>query len=158
MAGSSVRRESVMDALGWQIDRSEGIVTVSGEGLLDLSFLKRFREAMRAEGTVGFCKLFDVSRAKIQLCGDDPQVATPHPVSTATHGKIAILLGRDPSQILVDTAVLLKNRIGSRRRLRIFTDEGEARRWLLSEALLAAVPAELPRLLPGSSPKRNSGR
>jgi hypothetical protein len=36
--------------------------------------------------------------------------------------------------LLLDMAILLKNRVGHRRRLRLFTSEVEARLWLASEA------------------------
>jgi len=125
-----------MGTLGWKIYRPAGLVIVSGVGVYDLSFATSFRETMRAEGTVGYCKLFDLSRADIQLSSDDlqtmvAQTRLPDPVKS---GPIAIILGHEPPPLLVDMAILMKTRLGNRRRLRLFTDEAEARRWLSTEA------------------------
>jgi hypothetical protein len=125
-----------MGRLGWTIDRAEGLVTVRGVGVYDLAFVTTLRTAMWAEGTVGYCKLLDLSRADIRLSRDDIQtiVAGTRLASPTTAGPIAILLGRDPAPLLLDMAVLLKSRVGNRRRLRVFTDEAAARRWLSAEA------------------------
>lgn len=125
-----------MGALGWDISKSEGLVVIRGVGVFDLAFMTSFREAMRAEGAAGFCKLFDLSRADIRLSDDDLQTMVararlPDPVQS---GPIAIMLGHEPPPLLLDMAVLMKSRLGNRRRLRLFTDEAEARRWLSSEA------------------------
>ncbi len=132
-----------MAALGWKIFRPEALVVVEGVGVLDRSFLTSFREAMRAEGAVGYCKLFDLSKADIQLCdGGDSLPAIPR-LSTAIPGSIAIVLGHDPSPSLVDAAVLLKQRTGNRRRMRVFTHEADAREWLSSEKRLRILPTGL---------------
>lgn len=132
-----------MGALGWKIFKPEALVVIQGVGVLDRSFITGFREAMRAQGAVRYCKLFNLSKASIQLCdGLDPLPTIPRP-STTIPGSIAILLGNDPSPSLVDAAVLLKQRTGNRRRLRIFTDEAEAREWLSSEARLRILPTGL---------------
>ena len=134
---------TVMAALGWKIFKPEALVVVQGVGVLDRSFLTSFREAMRAEGAVGFCKLFDLSKADIQLCdGMDSLPAIPR-LSTAIPGSIAIVLGKHPSASLVDAAVLLKQRTGKRRRLRVFTDEADAKEWLSSETRLRILPTGL---------------
>lgn len=132
-----------MGALGWKIFRSEVLVVVRGVGVLDRSFLESFREAMRAEGAVGYGKLFDLSKADIQLCDRlDSLPAIPRQ-STVIPGSIAIVLGNDPAPSLVDAAVLLKQRTGNRRRLRVFTDEADGREWLASEAPLRILPTGL---------------
>ncbi len=94
-----------------------------------------FREAMRAEVLPRCCKLFDLSRADIQLSSDDLNImaARTRLADPLQSGPIALLLGNQPS-LLVDMAILLKNRVGNRRRLRLFTSEVEARLWLTSEA------------------------
>ena len=124
-----------MGTLGWTIYRAEGLVVVRGVGLFDLSFIMSFEETMRAKGTVGFCKLFDLHRADIRLSRDDLQtiVARTRSCSATTAGPIAIVVGRTPPPLLVDMAVLLKRRIGDCCRLRLFTEETNAREWLSSE-------------------------
>lgn len=124
-----------MTTLGWKIYRPAGLVVIRGVGVFNLPFAMLFRETMRAEGTGGYCKLFDLSRADIQLSSDDlnTMAASTRLASPTTAGPIAIVVGRTPPPLLVDMAILLKHRIGDRRRLRLFTDETGAREWLASE-------------------------
>lgn len=125
-----------MGVLSWEIKKPEGLVVIRGVGLFNLAFMTSFREAMRADGAAGYCKLFDLSRADIQLSRDDLQtmVARARLPDSVKSGPIAIMLGHEPPPLLVDMAVLMKTRLGNRRRLRLFTDEAEARQWLSSEA------------------------
>lgn len=135
-----------MSALGWEIHKSVGLVSIRGIGVFNLEFMTTFREAMRAAGAAGYGKLFDLSRADIQFSSDDLNImaARTRLIDPLKSGPIAILLGNQPSPLLVDMAVLLKNRIGQRRRLRLFTSEVEARLWLSSEAArLNSEPALL---------------
>lgn len=124
-----------MGALGWKIYRPEHRVEISGIGIFDIYFATAFREAMRAEGAAGFCKFFDLSRADIMLSNQDMQsmVASTRLTGPITSGPIALYLGKTPPPLLVDMAILLKDRIAHRRRIRLFTDELAARRWLLAE-------------------------
>ncbi|TAJ97434.1 MAG: hypothetical protein EPO41_03245 [Reyranella sp.] len=133
-----------MGTLGWKIYRPAGLVVVRGVGVFDLSFATAFRETMRAEGAVGYCKLFDLSRADIQLSSDDLNImaASTRLTGPTIAGPIAILVGRTPPPLLVDMAVLLKHRIGDRRRLRLFTDETDAREWLASEGPAPGLAGE----------------
>jgi hypothetical protein len=122
--------------LSWGISKSERLVVIRGVGVFNLAFMTSFREAMRAQGAAGYSKLFDLSRADIQLSNDDLQIMVartrlPDPVKS---GPIAIVLGSTPPPLLVDMAILMKTRLGNRRGLRLFTDEVQARRWLSSEA------------------------
>jgi hypothetical protein len=125
-----------MGVLSWEISKSERLVVVRGVGVFNLAFMTSFREAMRAEGAAGYSKLFDLSRADIQLSSDDLQtmVARTRLPDSVKSGPIAILLGHEPPPLLVDMAILMKTRLGNRRRLRLFTGEVEARWWLSSEA------------------------
>lgn len=125
-----------MGGLSWRISKSERLVVIRGVGVFNLAFMTSFREAMRAQGAAGYSKLFDLSRADIQLSNDDLQIMVartrlPDPVKS---GPVAIVLGSTPPPLLVDMAILMKTRLGNRRRLRLFTDEVQARRWLSSEA------------------------
>ena len=131
-----------MSTLGWTIYRAEGLVIVGGVGLFDLTFFMSFEETMRAKGAAGFCKLFDLHRADIQLSRDDLQtmVARTRSCSATTAGPIAIVVGRTPPPLLVDMAVLLKHRMGDCRRLRVFTEETDARGWLSSEGAVTGQP------------------
>lgn len=124
-----------MGALGWTIHRPEQLVEIRGIGLFDIHFATAFRKAMRAEGAAGFCKLFDLSRVDIKLSDEDLQsmVASTRLGGPIQSGPIAHYLGKTPPPLLVDMAILLKSRIGHRRRIRLFTDELAARGWLLSE-------------------------
>lgn len=124
-----------MGTLGWTIYRAEGLVVVRSVGLLDQSFITSFEATMWAKGTFGFCKLFDLRRADIRLSSDDirTMVARIRSFSATTAGPIAIVVGRTPPPLLVDMAVLLKHRIGDCRRLRVFTEETDAREWLSAE-------------------------
>jgi hypothetical protein len=125
-----------MGSLRWEISKPEGLVLVRGVGVFNLSFIISFREALRAEGAAGYSKLFDLSRADIHLNGDDLQTmaARTRLADPLRSGPIAIFLGQEPPPLLVDMAVLLKTRIGNRRRLRLFTNEMMARHWLSTEA------------------------
>jgi hypothetical protein len=126
-----------MGALSWNISKADRLVVIRGVGVFDLAFMTSFRQAMRAEGAAGYGKLFDLSRADIQLSSDDLQTmaARTRLADPLKSGPIAIFLGHEPPPLLVDMAVLLKTRIGNRRRLRLFTDEVLARQWLLSEQI-----------------------
>lgn len=130
-----------MGALRWTIYRPEQLVVISGVGVFDIYFATAFREAMRAEGAAGFCKLFDLSRVDINLSDQDMQsmVASTRLRGPIQSGPIAMYLGRTPPPLLLDMALILRDRIGARRRIRLFTDELAARQWLLSEG-----PAENP--------------
>ncbi|WP_295140398.1 hypothetical protein [uncultured Reyranella sp.] len=136
-----------MGKLGWTIDREEGLVTVRGAGVYDLAFATSLRLAMWAEGTVGYRKLLDLSRADIRLTSEDLEtmVASTRSAGATIAGPIAIVLGQDPDPLLLDMAVLLKSRIGNRRRLRVFTEEAAARHWLSSEAGIAELSGALSR-------------
>lgn len=126
-----------MGVLSWEISKSERFVVIRGVGVFNLAFMTSFRVAMRAEGAVGYSKLFDLSRADIQLSSDDLQtlVARTHLPDPVKASPIAIMLGHEPPPLLVDMAILMKTRLGNRRGLRLFTDEeAEARRWLSTEA------------------------
>jgi len=142
-----------MGALGWEIDREQGLVVVSGVGLFNLAFLVAYRQAMQAEGAVGYRKLFDLHRSDIQLSPDALEdIADGAHVNALTAGPIAIVMGREPPPLLLDMAILLKHRMGTSRRVRLFTDEADARRWLASESI-AADPAPLrPAPLPSRPP------
>lgn len=142
-----------MGKLGWTIDRKEHLVTIRGTGVYDLSFVMELGSAMWAEGAVAYGKLLDLSRADIRLSSDDLQtmVATTRLAGATTAGPIAILLGADPDPLLLDMAVLLKSRIGHRRRLRVFTDEWAARQWLSAEARISYLASKLSRLPPAAT-------
>jgi hypothetical protein len=137
-----------MGTLGWTISRAESLVTVSGAGVYDLAFARALRATMWAEGTVGYGKLLDLSQADIRLSSEDLEtmVANTVPASAMFAGPIAVVLAQDPDPLLLDMAILLKSRMGNRRRLRVFTDEAAARRWLSSEMEIADLPNRLSRL------------
>ncbi|WP_428679681.1 hypothetical protein [Reyranella sp.] len=137
-----------MGALAWTIYRPEHMVVIRGFGVFDISFATAFRETMRAEGAAGFCKLFDLSRAHIHLSNLDIQtmVASTRLRGPIQSGPIAICLGKTPPPLLVDMAILLKERIGHRRRMRLFTDESLARRWLAAEGPAVNPPPALIQL------------
>lgn len=139
-----------MSTLSWTIDRTARLVTVHGIGVLDLAFIKSFRDSMWREGAVGLCKLIDLSQAQIELSeGDFQEMAvTIRSGSVENKGPIAIVVGRTPSPLLIDMAVLLKNRISLRRRLRLFAEEVEARDWLASETEIMALAGEFNSLVP----------
>ncbi|MFN4017772.1 MAG: hypothetical protein ACK4JB_20695 [Reyranella sp.] len=137
-----------MATLGWTIDRAKRLVTVRGVGVYDLSFAMALAAAMSAERTVEYCKLLDLSRADIRLSDDDLQtmVANTCLAGATTAGPVAVVLGSEPDPLLLDMAVLLKNRIGNHRRFRVFTDEWTARRWLSAEARIVYLSSALSRL------------
>lgn len=130
-----------MGALGWQISESEGLVVVQGVGVFDLEFITSFRNAMLAEGMFGYAKLFDLSRADIRLNNKDLAILvdSTNASSAMAAGPIAIILGTTPPPLLMDMAVLMQQRIGSRRRMRLFTDEAVARQWLSAEMGLRVI-------------------
>lgn len=133
-----------MGAIGWEVHRADSLVVVSGVGLFDLPFIVAYRQAMLAEGTARYRKLFDLHQSDIALSPDDLQsIADGAGNSVQIAGPIAIVMGGVPPPLLVDMAILLKHRMGASRRLRLFTDETEARRWLASEPIFAD-PASLP--------------
>ena len=121
-----------MAALGWSIQKQYNLVVVSGVGVFDMLFLLSYLKATQAAGAVGYCKLLDLRQADIQLSGDDLQTIgtlTRNNDPTAS-GPVAILVGKNPPPLMLDMAILLKQRVGTSRRFRLFTDEPEARRWL----------------------------
>jgi len=142
-----------MGTLGWTIDRAARLVTVRGVGVYDLSFAMALGAAMWAEGTVGYCKLLDLSRADIRLSSDDMEVMVANSclAGATIAGPIAVVLGSEPDPLLLDMAVLLKSRIGDRRRFRVFTDEWMARRWLSAEARIVYLSSVHSRLPPGAT-------
>jgi len=121
-----------MAALGWSIHKQDNLVVVSGVGVFDLPFLLSYAQATREAGAVGYCKLLDLRQADIQLSGDDLQAIgnLTRTSDPTTAGPIAILIGKNPPPLMLDMAILLKQRIGTSRRFRLFTDEPEARAWL----------------------------
>lgn len=128
-----------MSALGWEIHREESLVVISGVGVFDVPFLLSYRRAMLAEGVVTYRKLFDLHQSDIQLSANDLQEVAENARNSnaSTSGPIAIVMGKEPPALLLDMAILLKHRMGASRRLRLFTDEAEARQWLASEPILA---------------------
>lgn len=121
-----------MAALGWSILKHEKLVVVSGLGVFDFPFLLSYLKATQAAGAVGYCKLLDLRQADIQLSGDDLQAigTLARNNDPAASGPVAILVGKNPPPLMLDMAILLKQRVGTSRRFRLFTDEAEARRWL----------------------------
>jgi len=121
-----------MAALGWSILKHEKLVVVSGLGVFDFPFLLSYLKATQAAGAVGYCKLLDLRQADIQLSGDDLQAigTLTRNNDPAASGPVAILVGKNPPPLMLDMAILLKQRVGTARRFRLFTDEAEARRWL----------------------------
>ena len=142
-----------MGTLGWTVDRAARLVTVRGMGVYDLSFAMALGAAMWAEDAVGYCKLLDLSRADIRLSDDDLQVMVAKSclAGATTAGPIAVVLGPHPDPLVLDMAVLLKSRIGNRRRFRVFTDEWTARRWLSAEARIVYLSSVLSRLPSGAT-------
>lgn len=121
-----------MAALGWSILKHEKLVVVSGLGVFDLPFFLTYMQAMQEAGATGYCKLLDLRQADIQLSGDDLASIgrlTRQPSATPP-GPVAILVGKNPPPLMLDMAILLKQRIDTSRRFRLFTDEPEARHWL----------------------------
>ena len=121
-----------MAVLGWSILKHEKLVVVSGLGVFDFPFLLSYLKATQAAGAVGYCKLLDLRQADIQLSGDDLQAigTLSRNNDPAASGPVAILVGKNPPPLMLDMAILLKQRVGTSRRFRLFTDEAEARRWL----------------------------
>jgi len=121
-----------MAALGWSILKHEKLVVVSGLGVFDFPFLLSYLKATQATGAVGYRKLLDLRQADIQLSGDDLQAigTLTRNNDPAASGPVAILVGKNPPPLMLDMAILLKQRVGTSRRFRLFTDEAEARRWL----------------------------
>ena len=121
-----------MAALGWSILKHEKLVALSGLGVFDFPFLLSYLKATQAAGAVGYCKLLDLRQADIQLSGDDLQAigTLTRNNDPAASGPVASLVGKNRPPLRLDMAILLKQRVGTSRRFRLFTDEAEARRWL----------------------------
>lgn len=128
-----------MSALGWAIHRADKLVVIRGVGVFDVPFILSYRRAMLAEGTVTYRKLFDLHQSDIRLSADDLQdiAASTRDNNASIAGPVAIVMGREPPALLLDMAILLKHRVGTARRVRLFTEETEARQWLASEPVLA---------------------
>ena len=142
-----------MGALGWEIDEHDALVVVSGVGLFDLSFIRAYRQAMQTGGAAHYRKLFDLHRSDIVLGPGDLQLIAEGARNNAlTAGPIAIVMGRTPPPLLVDMAILLKDRMGASRRFRLFTEEAEARRWLASEPVSAPGVLTAAKILPLAKP------
>lgn len=121
-----------MAALGWSIRKEDRLVIVSGVGVFDLPFLLSYLSATQAAGAVGYGKLLDLRLTDIQLSGDDLQAigTLTRNNDPAASGPVAILVGKNPLPLMLDMAILLKQRVGTSRRFRLFTDEAQARIWL----------------------------
>ncbi len=99
-----------MGALGWEISKSQGLVVIRGVGLFNLSFMtsfsrpcvprsRRVLQALRLEVAQTFSSAATTSRP-----------AVPHPLADPLEsGPIAIMLGSQPSPLLIDMQVLLEN-------------------------------------------------
>ena len=125
-----------MGALGWEVDAANRLVVVSGVGVFDFSFFVAYRKAMQAKGTGYYRKLLDLHRADIVLNPHDfDRILVDAQFDRLTAGPVAIMMGTSPPPRLVDMATLLQHRMGLARRMRLFTDEGEARRWLANEPI-----------------------
>jgi hypothetical protein len=126
-----------MGVLRWEIHRGENLVLVGGVGIFNLPFLLSYRQAMRAAGAINYRKLFDLHQSEILLSADELQgiAENARNNNASTAGPVAIVMGRDPPPLLLDMAILLKHRIGTSRRFRLFTDDAEARQWLASEPI-----------------------
>ena len=121
-----------MVVLDWSIRKHENLVVVGGIGVFDMPFFLSYLQAVRTGGAIGYRKLLDLRQADIQLSDEDLSsigsiARQPSPVAP---GPIAILVGRNPPPLMLDMAILMKQRIGTSRLFRLFTDESEARRWL----------------------------
>lgn len=149
-----------MCVLAWNVSTAESLVVIRGIGVFDLSFATSFRQTVRAEGAAGFCKLFDLSRADIKLSDQDLQtmVASTRLGGIIKSGPIAIYLGKTPPPLLVDMAILMKERIGHRRRLRLFTDETLARQWLAEEGPTVNLPHGIFHFPPRDTTSASLGR
>ncbi|WP_425066370.1 hypothetical protein [Reyranella sp.] len=142
-----------MGALGWEIHEPDGLVVVSGVGLFDLSFIRAYRQAMQTEGAAHYRKLFDLHRSDIVLAPDDLRLISEDARNNApTAGPIAIVMGRTPPPLLVDMAILLKDRMSASRRFRLFTEEAEARRWLAGEPISTRGTPVPSNILPLAKP------
>lgn len=126
-------------ALEWSIRKRARFVVVSGTGAFDPSFLYAYLAAMRDAGAAGYRKFVDLRRADIRFSIDDfraigARLARLDDARAGdAPGPIAILVGLHPPDLLLDMALLLKQHVGLYRRLRIFTQEEEAREWLDSQ-------------------------
>ncbi len=130
-----------MGALRWEIHKADSFVVVTGIGVFDLPFIIRYRKAVNAEGAADYRKLLDLHRTEIALSpGDLDTIADDARFNRLTTGPVAIMIGKNPPLMLLDMAVLLQQRMGSSRRTRLFSDEGEARRWLASEPIFMPSP------------------
>ena len=121
-----------MTALGWSIQKHDKLVIVNGVGVFDLPFFLAYLQAMEEADAIGYCKFLDLRQADIRLSGDDLASIgrlTRQP-SAMQPGPVAILVGKNPPPLMLDMAILLKQRVGTSRRFRLFTEEPEARLWL----------------------------
>ncbi len=126
--------------LEWSVQKYAHLVVVDGAGVLDPPFVAQYSAAVREAGAIGYRKFFDLRRADIRFSADDFRALgkTLADANAADPGNapgpVAILIGSRPPPLLLDMAVLLKQHVGSSRRLRIFTQEQEALGWLETES------------------------
>lgn len=121
-----------MPTLGCSIDSFERLVVVSGIGVFDLRFYISYVSRLRTQGAAGYCKLLDLRQADIRLSPEDfAAICTfTRKGDGATAGPTAMVIGENPPHLLLDMAILLKQRIGTARRFKLFTNKAEASRWL----------------------------
>lgn len=125
-----------MGALSWEIQRADSLVVVSGVGVFDFNFFADYRKAMQAENASHYRKLLDLRRTDIVLSPHDlDRISAEAQFDRLTAGPVAIIMGKTPPPLLVDMATLLQHRMGRSRRMRLFTDDDQARKWLASEPL-----------------------
>lgn len=126
----------------WEFLNAAKLVVVRGIGVIDLEFLASFRAEKCARGAIGYRALFDLSRAAIQLSDSDLQtlVARARLTDPELAGPVALVLGRTPPPLLLDMAVLMKLRLGNRRRIRLFTENEDAKQWLFVQPVSEIPP------------------
>lgn len=138
-----------MGALSWEIQRADSLVLASGVGVFDFNFFADYRKAMQAESASHYRKLLDFRRTDIVLSPYDlDRISAEAQFDRLTAGPVAIIMGKTPPPLLVDMATLLQHRVGLARRIRLFIDEGEARKWLASEPIRALPGPARSRIWP----------
>ncbi len=112
------------------IDHARRLVHAKAEGLIGLSEILGYFDAVAVQNAMPYGKLFDASRAEFSINDDDMMVLGARVSAYASmepRGPIAFIVGSDAAH---DLGLRFANLGGASRLLRIFKSVEEGRRWL----------------------------
>jgi hypothetical protein len=117
-------------ALFWSIFPEDEMVEVNGDGIITRADFENYLAAMSRDGIKSYAKLVEVAfTGTLALDHDDVECAAQGLMKYGRDGEAGPVAIVVHSELNLDMAVLLKQRVGDRP-FRIFTNLTEARAWL----------------------------